>query len=60
MQEGRSQFEKKKNSQIKLVLNIAEIIFLERFPHSDKYSWGISYEYLSELSEPTEEEKIRP
>ena len=28
------------------------------FPHPDKYSWGISYEYLTGWPKPTEEEII--
>ena len=35
-----------------------EIIFPERFPHSDKCSWEISYEYLSGWPEPTKEESL--
>ena len=47
---------KKKNSQIKLLItynwNYSPRLPV-RFPHPEKYSWGISYEYLSGLPEPT-------
>ena len=33
--------------------------FLEIFPHSDEYSWGISYEYLTGWPKPTEEVIVR-
>ena len=53
----KSPFENKK-SHIKLVITFDEIIFPERFPHSDKCLWGISYEYLSGWPEPTKEESL--
>ena len=40
----------KKNCQFKLVLTVVETIFPYKFIHSDKYSWGISYEYLQVIS----------
>ena len=33
--------------------------FPKRFPHPFKYSWGISYKYLTVWPEPTKEEIIR-
>ena len=51
MAEGKSPFEKKSQSRL--------IIFPEMFPHLDKNSWGISYEYLRGWPKPTEEEIIR-
>ena len=36
-----------------------KIVFPERFPRPDKYSWGISYEYLPGWPELTEEKIIR-
>ena len=38
---------------------LIEIIFSKRFLHSDKHSWGISYEYLPGWLEPAKEEIIR-
>ena len=46
MWEEKSPFEKK-------------IQIPERFPHPDRYLWGISYEYLPGWPEPTKEEIIR-
>ena len=40
----------KNNCQFKLVLTVVETIFPYKFIHSDKYSWGISYEYLQIIS----------
>ena len=51
MAEGKSPFEKISQSRL--------IIFPEMFPHLDKNSWGISYEYLRGWPKPTEEEIIR-
>ena len=39
-------------------MRLIEIIFPESFPHSDKYSWGISYEHLSWWPELTKEETL--
>ena len=50
-------FEKKKPKLDKL-LCLIEITFPKRFPHSDKHSWGISYEYLPGWPEPAKEEII--
>ena len=46
-----SSFESKK-FQIKIIY----VIFRERFPHPDKYSWGISYKYFPGWRELTKEE----
>ena len=55
MPEGKSPFafEKKKKSQIELLITFNQNYLSERFPHPDKYSWEISYEYLSRQPEPT-------
>ena len=52
MPEEKSPFEKK-NPKLNERLPLIGIILPERFPHPYKYSWGISYEYLSGLPEPT-------
>ena len=44
MRLGKSAFEK--NPILNLWLRLIKIIFPERFTHPNKYSWGISYEYL--------------
>ena len=49
----------KRNPQSKKKIQIRLFIFPKRFPHPNKYSWGISYQYLPGWPEPTEEEMIR-
>ena len=57
MREWKPPFEKK--FQVKLVITFNEIIFPEKLPYANKYTWGISYEYLSGWPEVTEEEITR-
>ena len=53
-----SPFENKK-SKLNYWLRLTEFVFPESFPHPDKDSWGISYEYLSGQPESTKEEITR-
>ena len=57
MREGKPPL--KKNFQIKLTFTIVRINFPKRLPYPDKYSLGISFEYLSGWLELTEEKMIR-
>ena len=58
MQEGKSPF-KNKNPKLEQWLRLIETIFSESFSHPDKYSCGISNEYLSGGPELNKEEITR-